>query len=95
MCCFLLNIAYRLFPLTYSYFQASINAHYMIAFSYPILLVIICIVYTVLTRKISETFNESKFIAFSMYTTCRAVIRNFNPRVPHIKGLKILRVPGK
>ena len=24
----------------------------------------------------------------------RAVVRNFNPRVPHIKGLKILRVPG-
>ena len=25
---------------------------------------------------------------------CRVVVRNFNPRVPHIKGLKILRVPG-
>ena len=51
-------------------FQASINANYMIAFSYPILLVIICTVYAVLTRKIPEAFNESKFIGFSMYTTC-------------------------
>ena len=51
-------------------FQASINAQYMIAFSYPILLVIICTVYAVLTRKIPEAFNESKFIGFSMYTTC-------------------------
>ena len=42
----------------------------MIAFSYPILLVIICTVYAVLTRKIPEAFNESKFIGFSMYTTC-------------------------
>ena len=42
----------------------------MIAFSYPILLVIICTIYAVLTRKIPEAFNESKFIGFSMYTTC-------------------------
>ncbi len=34
----------------------------MIAFSYPILLVVICTVYAVLTRKIPEAFNESKFI---------------------------------
>ena len=53
-----------------TFFQASINASYMIAFSYPILLVIICTVYAVLTRKIPEAFNESKFIGFSMYTTC-------------------------
>ena len=42
----------------------------MIAFSYPILLVIVCTFYAVLTRKIPEAFNESKFIGFSMYTTC-------------------------
>jgi metabotropic X receptor len=42
----------------------------MIAFTYPILLVVICTVYAVLTRKIPEAFNESKFIGFSMYTTC-------------------------
>ncbi len=52
------------------YLQASINASYMIAFSYPILLVVICTFYAVLTRKIPEAFNESKFIGFSMYTTC-------------------------
>ena len=50
--------------------QASVNATYMIAFSYPILLVIVCTFYAVLTRKIPEAFNESKFIGFSMYTTC-------------------------
>lgn len=53
-----------------NFFQASINASYMIAFTYPILLVIICTIYAVLTRKIPEAFNESKFIGFSMYTTC-------------------------
>ena len=34
------------------------------------LLIIICTVYAVKTRNIPENFNESKFIGFSMYTTC-------------------------
>nr|XP_018899855.1 PREDICTED: metabotropic glutamate receptor 2-like isoform X1 [Bemisia tabaci]XP_018899864.1 PREDICTED: metabotropic glutamate receptor 2-like isoform X1 [Bemisia tabaci] len=46
------------------------NASYMIAFSYPIALVMVCTVYAVLTRNIPEAFNESKHIGFTMYTTC-------------------------
>lgn len=34
------------------------------------LLVITCTVYAIKTRKIPENFNESKFIGFTMYTTC-------------------------
>ncbi|XP_068207729.1 metabotropic glutamate receptor 2-like isoform X1 [Palaemon carinicauda] len=49
---------------------ASINASYMIAFAYPIGLIVVCTVYAVLTRKIPEGFNESKYIGFTMYTTC-------------------------
>ncbi|XP_013134087.1 PREDICTED: metabotropic glutamate receptor-like [Papilio polytes] len=50
--------------------DSYIDASYMIAFSYPIVLIIICTVYAVLTRKIPEAFNESKHIGFTMYTTC-------------------------
>lgn len=46
--------------------QASIDLSYMVTFSYPIFLVVICTIYAVLTRKIPEAFNESKFIGFSM-----------------------------
>ncbi|XP_022235092.1 metabotropic glutamate receptor 4-like [Limulus polyphemus] len=49
---------------------ASINASYMVAFAYPITLTLICTVYAILTRKIPEAFNESKYIGFTMYTTC-------------------------
>ncbi|ROT79878.1 putative metabotropic glutamate receptor B isoform X1 [Penaeus vannamei] len=49
---------------------ASINASYMIAFAYPIGLIVVCTVYAILTRKIPEAFNESKHIGFTMYTTC-------------------------
>uniref|UniRef100_T1IGY4 G-protein coupled receptors family 3 profile domain-containing protein n=1 Tax=Strigamia maritima TaxID=126957 RepID=T1IGY4_STRMM len=48
----------------------AVNASYMIAFTYPIILIIVCTVYAVLTRKIPEAFNESKHIGFTMYTTC-------------------------
>lgn len=33
-------------------------------------LAVVCTVYAVLTRNIPEAFNESKFIGFTMYTTC-------------------------
>ncbi|KAG5884332.1 hypothetical protein JTB14_007841 [Gonioctena quinquepunctata] len=33
-------------------------------------LITTCTVYAVKTRKIPENFNESKFIGFTMYTTC-------------------------
>ncbi|XP_060527714.1 metabotropic glutamate receptor 2-like isoform X2 [Cylas formicarius] len=50
--------------------SSYIDASYMIAFTYPIFLIIVCTVYAVLTRKIPEAFNESKHIGFTMYTTC-------------------------
>ncbi|CAG2111031.1 unnamed protein product, partial [Medioppia subpectinata] len=50
--------------------EASINAGYFVAFLYPIFLIVVCTVYAVLTRKIPEAFNESKYIGFTMYTTC-------------------------
>lgn len=42
--------------------DSYVDASYMIAFSYPILLIVVCTVYAVLTRKIPEAFNESKHI---------------------------------
>lgn len=39
-----------------------IDTSYMIAFTYPIILIIVCTIYAVLTRKIPEAFNESKHI---------------------------------
>lgn len=50
--------------------EAAIGFAYMIGFSYPIFLVLVCTVYAVITRKIPEAFNESKYIGFTMYTTC-------------------------
>lgn len=50
-----------------------IDASYMIAFAYPTILIIVCTVYAVLTRKIPEAFNESKHIGklifFASYIT--------------------------
>lgn len=50
--------------------QAAVGFSYMIGFTYPILLIIVCTFYAILTRKIPEAFNESKHIGFTMYTTC-------------------------
>ena len=49
---------------------SAVGTEYMIGFAYPILLIVICTVYAILTRKIPEAFNESKYIGFTMYTTC-------------------------
>lgn len=38
------------------------DASYMIAFGYPIMLILVCTVYAVLTRKIPGAFNESQHI---------------------------------
>ena len=38
--------------------------------TYNIVLIIICTVYGVKTRKIPQNFNEAKCIAFTMYSTC-------------------------
>lgn len=37
---------------------------------YNIALITTCTIYAIKTRKIPENFNESKFIGFTMYTTC-------------------------
>lgn len=54
--------------------DSYIDASYMIVFSYPIFLIVICTVYAVLTRKIPEAFNESKHIGklinFTFYSIC-------------------------
>lgn len=43
---------------------------FLISLTYNMLLILICTVYAIKTRKIPENFNESKFIGFTMYTTC-------------------------
>lgn len=43
---------------------------FLVSLIYNMLLIIICTVYAVKTRRIPENFNESKFIGFAMYTTC-------------------------
>ncbi|XP_072948843.1 metabotropic glutamate receptor 2-like [Epargyreus clarus] len=50
--------------------DSYVDASYTIAFFYPVVLIVTCTVYAVLTRKIPEAFNESKHIGFTMYTTC-------------------------
>ncbi|KAK3104686.1 hypothetical protein FSP39_007762 [Pinctada imbricata] len=50
--------------------EDAVHAWYMVGFTYPIFLVIVCTFYAFLTRNIPEAFNESKYIGFTMYTTC-------------------------
>ncbi|KAG8197940.1 hypothetical protein JTE90_020316 [Oedothorax gibbosus] len=46
------------------------DSSFLVSLIYNMLLITICTVYAVKTRKIPENFNESKFIGFTMYTTC-------------------------
>lgn len=43
---------------------------FLVSLVYNMLLITTCTVYAVKTRNIPENFNESKFIGFTMYTTC-------------------------
>ena len=38
--------------------------------TYNVLLVLVCTMYAIRTRKVPEQFNETKFIGFTCYTTC-------------------------
>ena len=46
------------------------NEYFMLSLIYSIFLIGVCTLYAVKTRNIPENFNESKFIGFTMYTTC-------------------------
>lgn len=43
---------------------------FLVSLIYNMLLITVCTIYAIKTRKIPENFNESKFIGFAMYTTC-------------------------
>nr|CAH8831150.1 unnamed protein product [Trichobilharzia regenti] len=43
---------------------------FLISLAYNMILIIVCTAYAIKTRQIPENFNESKFIGFTMYTTC-------------------------
>lgn len=46
------------------------DSSFLVSLVYNMTLICICTVYAIKTRKIPENFNESKFIGFTMYTTC-------------------------
>ncbi len=46
------------------------NSDIIISLIYNFVLVILCTVYAVKTRKIPENFNEARFIGFTMYALC-------------------------
>ena len=51
--------------------KCDVNKHtFLFSLSYNVLLVVICTMYAVRTRKVPENFNETKFIGFTCYTTC-------------------------
>lgn len=46
------------------------DSSFLLSLIYNMFLITTCTLYAVKTRKIPENFNESKFIGFTMYTTC-------------------------
>ncbi|GAU93679.1 hypothetical protein RvY_05578 [Ramazzottius varieornatus] len=46
------------------------DSAFLVSLAYNMLLIVTCTIYAIKTRKIPENFNESKFIGFTMYTTC-------------------------
>uniref|UniRef100_A0A7E4W6B1 G_PROTEIN_RECEP_F3_4 domain-containing protein n=1 Tax=Panagrellus redivivus TaxID=6233 RepID=A0A7E4W6B1_PANRE len=44
--------------------------HFLYSLAYDGGLIVMCTVYAIKTRKVPENYNETKFIGFSMYTTC-------------------------
>ncbi|CAD5122291.1 DgyrCDS10732 [Dimorphilus gyrociliatus] len=48
----------------------STNVAIVMSLLYNMVLIILCTVYAFKTRKIPENFNEAKYIAFTMYSTC-------------------------
>ncbi|XP_069165254.1 LOW QUALITY PROTEIN: metabotropic glutamate receptor-like [Procambarus clarkii] len=46
------------------------DSSFLLSLIYNMVLITTCTIYAVKTRKIPENFNESKFIGFTMYTTC-------------------------
>jgi len=46
------------------------NMAIMMSLTYNMVLIALCTVYAFKTRNIPENFNETKYIAFTMYSTC-------------------------
>ncbi|VDO27430.1 unnamed protein product [Onchocerca flexuosa] len=44
--------------------------HFLYSLAYDAALIVFCTVYAIKTRKVPENFNETRFIGFTMYTTC-------------------------
>ena len=42
----------------------------LLSLVYNMLLIIVCTIFGIMTRKIPQNFNEAKYIAFTMYSTC-------------------------
>jgi hypothetical protein len=68
--------------------DSYIDASYMIAFFYPIVLIIVCTVYAVLTRKIPEAFNESKHIG-ECFFICRKLSTDDSQKITYIHTCQI------